>query len=168
MCLKKILPSENWVGLTQYAAQRHANRIPVMFTVGVFDEESMYVGLNYLGRAKFLYKGALIVGVESDEYVESQGFERPIMSQDERAGIVAGLDRVDAVIIVGGDAREALLRHVRPTIMIYRETEDLIRQDEFQGDLEILNAQGGKYVILPKESAFPHTLDIIQLVEMHA
>lgn len=164
MCLEKILLLGNWVKLSERAAQHHARKIPVLLTVGIFDSLFMHASdLEYLKRAKSSYGGALIVAVESDEYVVSKGFKRPSMSQDKRAKIIAGLDCVDTVTILG-DARETLLRHVHPTIMIYRETTAPIHRDEFRSDRKILNEQGGKYVILPAKNA-DHTSDIIQPVE---
>src|SRR5437762_5518294 len=70
----------------------------VVFANGCFD--ILHVGhVRYLEGAK-AEGDLLIVGINSDEQVRKQkGAGRPLISQNERAEIVASLDAVDFVTI---------------------------------------------------------------------
>jgi len=61
----------------------------IVFTNGCFD--IIHIGhVKYLERAK-AFGDVLIVGVNSDSSMKKiKGSKRPIMGQDDRAGIVAG------------------------------------------------------------------------------
>lgn len=125
----KILPSEDWPKLAERAAQHSAKRDSIVLTSGTFD--ILHVGhLRYLMLAKS-YGDILIVAVNSDEYVRAKkGFDRPIIPQNERAELIAGLACVDIVIVVS-DVRQTLLRHVRPSIRVYSETTGLSESKRF-------------------------------------
>ena len=66
------------------------------YTTGVFD--MFHIGhLNILKRAK-KYCDYLIVGVSTDECVESYKHHKPVIPYEERAAIVAAVKYVDEVI----------------------------------------------------------------------
>lgn len=68
----------------------------VGYTTGVFD--MFHVGhLNILRQAK-LYCDYLIVGVSTDELVETYKHKRPIVNYEERASIVESIKYVNRVV----------------------------------------------------------------------
>ena len=67
------------------------------YTQGVYD--MFHIGhLNLLNHAKE-YCDYLIVGVNSDELVESYKHKRPVINENERREIVANIKAVDECII---------------------------------------------------------------------
>lgn len=87
----------------------------IILTNGVFD--MLHVGhVRYLQGAKAL-GGRLIVAVNSDESVRKiKGPSRPLMTEMERAEIVAALEGVDAVVIFSEPDVRALIRELRPSV----------------------------------------------------
>jgi rfaE bifunctional protein nucleotidyltransferase chain/domain len=89
----------------------------VVFTNGVFD-------LFHLGHARLLEAArtlgdALVVGVNSDESAARlKGRARPLTPQFARAAVVAACRAVDLVAIFDEDTPVALLRAVRPDVLV--------------------------------------------------
>ena len=80
------------------------------YTTGVFD--MFHIGhLNILKRAK-KYCDYLIVGVSTDECVESYKHHKPVIPYEERAAIVAAVKYVDEVIT-------------------YKDVDDIIKKVDF-------------------------------------
>jgi len=77
----------------------------------------LHVGhVRYLRGAKAL-GGKLVVAINSDDSVRAlKGEGRPIMTENERAEIVAALADVDAVVIFPELDVRALIREIRPDI----------------------------------------------------
>lgn len=70
----------------------------VGYTQGVYD--MFHIGhLNLINHAKE-YCDYLIVGVNSDELVESYKHKMPVINQEERSTIVANIKAVDQCMIV--------------------------------------------------------------------
>lgn len=89
----------------------------VVTTNGCFD--LMHVGhLRYLQAAKNL-GDLLVVGVNSDNSVrELKGERRPLIPEDERAEMLAGLDCVDYVVIFPELDPISLLSELKPDIHV--------------------------------------------------
>ena len=85
----------------------------VVLANGCFD--LLHAGhVRYLAGAKSL-GGALLVAVNSDDQVgKLKGDGRPVISQEERAEIVASFRFVDAVTIFDEPTVEEIIRIVRP------------------------------------------------------
>jgi D-glycero-beta-D-manno-heptose 1-phosphate adenylyltransferase len=103
---KKVLSREALQ--LQAEAWRNAGE-PIILTNGVFD--MLHVGhVRYLQGAKAL-GGRLIVAVNSDESVRRiKGPSRPLMTENERAEIVAAIEGVDAVVVFFEPDVRSLLR----------------------------------------------------------
>jgi len=89
----------------------------VVFTNGCFD--ILHAGhLSYLEKAKA--KGdVLVVGLNSDQSISRiKGPSRPIVEQEHRAALLAGLACVDYVVIFDDDTPEKLIKAIRPNILI--------------------------------------------------
>lgn len=113
----------------------------VVFTNGCFD--ILHVGhVRYLTAARA--KGdVLVLGLNSDVSVRSiKPDNRPIVNQDQRAEVLAGLTCVDYITIFDEPDPLALIRAVKPDILVKGadwEEAEIIGSD-------IVKSYGGKVV----------------------
>ena len=116
----------------------------VVFTNGCFD--LLHAGhVMLLERAKHL-GDVLIVAINSDTSVRRlKGPRRPIISQRDRARLLAGLASVDYVTVFNDSTPERLLRRLRPHILVkgadWSSTQIIGR--------ELVERDGGRVVRLP-------------------
>jgi rfaE bifunctional protein nucleotidyltransferase chain/domain len=89
----------------------------IVFTNGVFD--IIHRGhVEYLTEAKNL-GNVLIVGLNSDSSVKMiKGDKRPIVSEDNRAFVLANLKPVDFVIIFSEDTPYNTIKKILPDILV--------------------------------------------------
>ena len=89
----------------------------VVFTNGHFD--LLHVGhLRYLQAAR-AYGDCLVVGVNDDAITtRRKGAGRPIVPEDERAELLAGLICVDYVVIFPHETAETAIRALRPDVYV--------------------------------------------------
>ena len=108
----KILGEKELLKLLSLAKEE--NKVIVM-TTGCFD--LLHIGhLRCLEKAKG-FGDLLVVGLASDEMVrQMKGIERPIILQEERAELLAGLECVDFVVI-DVDSYQ-LIQRIRPDIYV--------------------------------------------------
>ena len=95
--------------------RRHGQR--VVFTNGCFD--ILHAGHLYcLERARQL-GDLLVVGLNSDQSVRLlKGESRPIIDQEHRAALLAGLACVNAVVIFDEETPAALVAHLHPDVLV--------------------------------------------------
>jgi len=115
----------------------------IVFTNGVFD--ILHKGhVDYLNRAKSL-GDALVVAVNSDVSVKRiKGEKRPIVSENERACVVANLKSVDYVCIFCEDTPYETIKLIQPDVLVKGadwKVDDVIGKD-------IVEARGGKVVMI--------------------
>jgi rfaE bifunctional protein nucleotidyltransferase chain/domain len=99
------------------ALLRRQGRV-IAFTNGCFDILH-YGHVSYLEAAKKKDR-VLVVGMNSDVSVRTleKGPERPIVPQDQRAAVLAGLACVDFVVLFDTSTPEGLIAAVKPDILI--------------------------------------------------
>jgi D-beta-D-heptose 7-phosphate kinase/D-beta-D-heptose 1-phosphate adenosyltransferase len=102
-------------------AWRAAQPGPVVFTNGVFD--LLHTGHVALLEAARAEGAALVVGLNTDASVRrlAKGPDRPIVGQGERARLVAALACVDCVVLFEEDTPLALIRRLRPDVLVKGE-----------------------------------------------
>ena len=90
----------------------------IAFTNGCFDILH-YGHVNYLEAAKNKDR-ILVIGLNSDISVRSldKGTGRPIVPQDQRAAVLAGLACVDFVVIFNEPTPQALVEAIKPDVLI--------------------------------------------------
>ena len=111
----------------------------VVFTNGVFD--IVHRGhVEYLTKAKAL-GDVLLVGMNTDASVRRlKGPDRPVVSQNDRAFILAALRVVDYVCLFGEDTPYNLIKEVVPDVLVKGSDwaiDDIVGKD-------IVEAAGGK------------------------
>lgn len=112
---QKILSQAQAVDLVRTA---QASGKKVVFTNGCFD--LLHAGhVDLLNRARSL-GDLLILGLNSDAGVRAQnkGPERPIVPQDQRAAVVAGLQAVDAVVFFEEPTPAKLIEAIAPDVLV--------------------------------------------------
>lgn len=116
----------------------------LVFTNGCFD--LLHRGhVEYLTRARQL-GDALVVGVNSDDSVRRlKGEDRPLVSEEDRAVILASLACVDAVTLFEEDTPRELIAELLPDILVKGGDYS---EDEVVGRREVVDA-GGRTVIIP-------------------
>ena len=114
----------------------------VVTTHGCFDV--LHLGhLRYLQAARQL-GDLLVVAVNSDSSVRQlKGENRPLVPEEERAEMLAGLECVDYVVIFPEETPISLLSELKPNIHVKGgdyKLEQLIERD-------VVKANGGKVVV---------------------
>jgi len=124
-------------------AARSSGRV-VVFTNGCFD--LLHSGhLRYLEYAK-AQGDLLVVGLNADASVTHlKGPGRPIQPLEERAALLAGLSCVDYVVAFEEETPEALIRQLRPDVLV--KGEDW--KDKGVVGKEFVEARGGRVVLAP-------------------
>jgi len=136
--VKKILKIED---IAQKANTLRRSGKRLVFTNGCFD--ILHVGhIRYLAAARS--KGdILVVGLNSDESVKIIKDEhRPIMNQEQRAEILAGLWCVDYITIFNESDPLKLIKVIMPDVLV--KGADWREQDIIGAD--VVRAGGGKVV----------------------
>jgi rfaE bifunctional protein nucleotidyltransferase chain/domain len=115
----------------------------VVFTNGCFD--ILHSGhVDLLARARML-GDALVVAINTDASVRRmKGPNRPIIPQDERAELLAGLDVVDFVCTFDEDTPLEAILAIRPDVLVKGAdwTANIVGQTEVE-------SWGGKVAALP-------------------
>jgi rfaE bifunctional protein nucleotidyltransferase chain/domain len=140
---KKILTAAN---LGPWREQLRRAKRKLVVTNGCFDV--LHLGhVTYLQQAR--HQGdALLVGVTSDDGVRKlKGPGRPLNNEQDRAGVLAALESVDAACVFHELDARTFLQAVRPDIYVKGGdyTIDTINQDERR----LLEELGIRIVILP-------------------
>jgi len=139
--LSKIVTRKNLVQSVT-AVRKSGKR--VVFTNGCFD--ILHVGhVRYLAAARS-EGDILVVGLNSDQSVKALRKEnRPIIPQDQRAEVLAGLGCVDYVTIFNAPDPLILIQAIKPDVLVKGAdwAEDKIIGADF------VKASGGKVVRVP-------------------
>ena len=117
----------------------------LVFTNGCFD--LLHSGhVDCLERARRL-GDALLVAVNTDRSVRclGKGEGRPLVDQDARARVVAGLGCVDWVTLFDEETPEQLIAEVRPDVLVKGGDYS----EEKVAGAEVVRGGGGRVVIVP-------------------
>ncbi|MDX1976648.1 MAG: D-glycero-beta-D-manno-heptose 1-phosphate adenylyltransferase [Pseudanabaenaceae cyanobacterium bins.68] len=106
-----------WAELSSSWAEISPSWRSLVFTNGCFD--LLHVGhLRYLKAAKALGK-TLMVGINSDRSVQAlKGSNRPVVPEQERAELIAGLGCVDGVVIFDQPTAQQVIELLLPDIYV--------------------------------------------------
>lgn len=95
----------------------NAEKKRVVFTNGCFD--ILHVGhLELLEKAKS-FGDVLIVGMNSDSSMKQiKGPDRPILTEQDRARLLAAIEMVDYVVLFDEETPFELLQQIKPNILV--------------------------------------------------
>lgn len=131
----------------------------VVFTNGVFD--LMHRGhASYLEAARRL-GDILVVGLNTDESTRrlGKGEDRPLVSEDDRAFVLASLECVDFVCLFDEDTPTDLVDALRPDVLVKGGDYDL---DAVAGR-DIVEANGGRVALIPFVPGYS-TTDLVRRI----
>lgn len=133
----------------------------VVFTNGCFD--ILHRGhIECLRKAKS-FGDVLIIGLNSDSSVgKIKGEGRPILSQNDRAEILASLEMVDYVLIFTEETPQKIIASLVPDVLVKGGD---YRKDEIVGR-DIVESSGGR-VISVKHIPGKSTRNIIKKIATH-
>lgn len=103
--------------------------LKVVLTSGTFD--LFHIGhAEYLERAKAM-GDILIVGVDSDAKVrDRKGPHRPVVSEEERVGILSHVRHVDVITLKGAkDPKNNLIKLLRPDVLVLSKSTKHKKED---------------------------------------
>ena len=131
-------------GLLKIIKDLKAKGKRIVFTNGCFD--LLHIGhVRYLEKAKGL-GDVLVVGVNSDSSVRKlKGPKRPILSEEERAGILSGLGCVDYITVFSEIDPLKLITSLRPDVLV--KGGDWTKEQTV--GKEVVERSGGEVIILP-------------------
>lgn len=113
-----LLKIVDWDQAAKAASEARAAGQTVVFTNGCFD--LLHAGhVRYLGQARQL-GDMLVVGLNSDASVRTlgKGADRPLVPQEQRAEVIAGLAAVDLVVIFDQPTPLELIETIRPDVLV--------------------------------------------------
>jgi len=132
----------------------------IVFTNGCFDV--LHAGhVNYLSEAR-RQGDFLVVGLNSDASVRAlKGPTRPVHPEWARSAVLAGLEAVDLVTVFGESTPLALIRRVRPDVLV--KGADYRREEVVGGDF--VENLGGRVHLASLEAGMSTTkaLEKLQL-----
>ncbi len=137
--------------------------LQVGFTSGVFD-------LLHLGHLSYLEDARkrcdkLVVAVNSDSSVrQNKGLLRPVISELERAKVVAGLACVDLVFVFSESNNNQNITDLKPSI--YIKAGDYAK--ESLSSASIIESQGGRVELVPFVSGNSSSAIIQKIIKNHA
>lgn len=137
---------------------------PLVMTNGVFDV--IHRGhVSYLHQASKL-GSSLLVAVNSDASVRmlGKGPERPIVSADDRAYVLAGLSSVDWLILFDERTPVELLKLIRPDVYVKGGDYNMDLVEESQ----VVSRWGGKSLAIPFVNGFSTTSLVTRIRETQA
>ena len=136
---EKILPREEL--LRRFGRPRAGL---LVFTNGCFD--LLHPGHVHLLEAARALGDTLVVGLNTDRSLRAlKGPDRPLVSEDARAWVLAALAAVDAVTLFDEDTPRALIAALLPDVLVKGgdyEPSGVVGREEVE-------AAGGEVVILP-------------------
>lgn len=153
--MRKILGREE---LIRERARMRREGKRLVFTNGCFD--LLHPGhVRYLNQAREL-GDALVVALNSDQSVRAiKGEGRPILTERERAEVMAALEAVDYVTIFDEETPRELIASLLPDVLVKGgdwTTEQIVGREEVE-------AAGGKVLSLPYVEGLS-TTDIIKRI----
>lgn len=157
---EKIQPLEV---LVEVADRYRAAGRRLVFTNGVFD-------LLHAGHVRYLEAAraegdVLLVAINSDRSVQAlaKGPERPIIGEQERAEVVAGLGCVDHVLIFDEPDPGRVVAALRPAV--------LVKGADWPADRivgrEVVEAEGGRVVRIPLVEGLSTTRIIERILDRY-
>lgn len=145
--MKKIFPSSK--DLQPVLAELRGQGQRIVFTNGCFD--LLHPGhLHTLAQAR-AHGDVLVVGINSDASVKRlKGEKRPILNENERSLMLAGLESVSYVTIFNEDTPRELILLLHPDVLVKGgdwSAETIVGRAEVEswgGRVELISYQEGR------------------------
>ncbi len=129
-----------------------SNNESIIFTNGVFD--IIHRGhIDYLNKASLL-ADRMILAVNSDASVKrlNKGDDRPIITENDRAYLLAAFGFIDAVIIFNDDTPMQLIESIEPDVLVKGGDYDAnasLGDSKYIVGSDLVKKKGGKVDVIP-------------------
>jgi rfaE bifunctional protein nucleotidyltransferase chain/domain len=135
---------KDWRAMKEAVKRVKAEGKKVVFTNGCFD--ILHQGhVRYLSEAKKC-GDYLVIGLNSDRSVRSvKGKNRPVMSEEGRAELLAALCFVDGVVIFDEEDPLAIIKYLQPHVLVKGSDWD---EEDIIG-AELIKETGGEVKRIP-------------------
>jgi rfaE bifunctional protein nucleotidyltransferase chain/domain len=135
----------------------------IVTTNGSFDIlHSAHVNLLEGAKSK---GDILIVLLNSDSSIKrNKGNSRPIIPENERARLLAGLECTNYIVIFNEDTPLKVLEKIKPNIHVKGGS---VEQSRITEEQKLLEKWKGKFIQLPLEQGFSTTNIIKKILESH-
>jgi D-glycero-beta-D-manno-heptose 1-phosphate adenylyltransferase len=150
---KAPLFSDKIVSRQDAKARLDALPQPIVFTNGVFDV--LHAGhVTYLAQARAL-GGSLVVALNTDASAKrlGKGPDRPLNTDVDRATLIAALESVSLVTWFDEDTPLAIIKELRPQIIVKGGDYDMAKLAEAQ----LVESYGGRAMALPFVAGYSTT-----------
>ena len=128
----------------------------IVFTNGCFD--ILHMGHVDLLQSAALLGDRLIIGLNSDASIRRlKGNDRPILPEEQRAGLLSALECVDAVVIFEEDTPLETILALHPDILV----KGADYEGKFIAGQKEIEAWGGKVNLIP----FTHDVSTTQIIK---
>ena len=155
-----IAPFESKIVAREQAASRVAQLPqPVVFTNGVFDV--LHRGhVTYLAQARAL-GAALVVAINTDASAKrlGKGPDRPLNAEADRAAMLAALESVSLVTFFDEDTPLALIRELKPAVLVKGGDYDMDKLAEAQ----FVRGYGGRALAIPFLDGYSTTSLVVRI-----
>ena len=134
----------------------------IVFTNGCFD----LVHIGHVQYFKFARSQGdlLVVGVNTDDSIRRlKGPKRPIICQEDRVGVLEGLESIDYIVLFDEDTPIPLLKAIQPDVLV--KGQDYTK-DKVVG-AEIVESYGGRIALAPLAEGRSTTNVIQRIVEAY-
>ena len=146
---EKIL---DWERVEKRVAEWRAAGETIVFTNGCFD--LLHVGHITLLEDCRRFGSKLVLGLNTDRSVSRlKGPSRPIVSENERARVMAALASVDAVVLFDEETPLALIKALKPNVLVKGGDYTV---ETVVGHEDVI-ANGGRVEIVPTVEGFSTT-----------
>lgn len=141
------------IGLAEKLALLRTQKKTIVFTNGCFD--ILHPGhVDYLCRARDL-GDFMVLGLNTDASVRklNKAPNRPINNEHARAGVLAGLACIDAIVFFDEETPYELISFVMPDVLVKGDdysVEQIVGHD-------VVSASGGKVITVPLLQGFSTT-----------
>jgi len=157
--LRKLFTPEQ---LAPILAERRRRGEKVAFTNGCFD--LLHQGHIELIKFSRRQGDLLVVGMNSDRSVRAlKGPNRPILGQNERAGILAALAEVDYIVVFDTPEVTPLVAAIKPDVLVKGGD---YRPDQVVGH-DLVESYGGKVVLAPLVEGMSTTNIVARVLEKY-
>lgn len=133
----------------------------IVFTNGVFD--LLHRGhITYLAEAASL-GNKIIVGINSDASVKTlgKGDDRPVVSERDRAFVLASVGFIDAIVIFNESTPKELIEFLKPDVLVKGGDYDADEKDasskKYIVGREAVIKNGGKVITIPTVEGYSTT-----------
>jgi rfaE bifunctional protein nucleotidyltransferase chain/domain len=146
--IREKIKTKEQIGEIVKELRKNDPKVKIVTTNGSFD--LIHVGHLYSLEQAKAFGTVLIVGLNSDSSIkEYKSPDRPIIPQQERAGLLSGFEVVDYIVIFDETDPRELLKAIKPDIHVKSKSGFVAEPGFIDGiEREVVEENGGKVELI--------------------